>query len=275
MKDLIVIVNSSNRQKQITLGQLNKTKYQSRSFFEFYLAVPSDQKEMYENITDRLIPIPSKYNDLPSQRQWCMENLTAKYIFFMDDDLTFLIRNKELKLEKCESSDTLGMVESVYHELTQNNIPIVGVSTRLGNNRVIADYEDNCRVTRCYAINREIFKKVGARFDPIPKFVMEDFHITLSFLNAGYPNRVLYTYAQNDVGSNAEGGCSLYRNAEAQRQTSLWMAKHHPEVTLKTKTSKTGWQGMESRLDVTVQWKKAFKPKIEKVGGVVGISKYF
>lgn len=273
-EDIVIIINSSNRVNQITLKQLEETQKLYPGKFELLLAIPELQKEMYSKYSDKLLLIPSGYDDLPSQRQWCMKNREEKYVFFMDDDLTFLKRTTGVKLSKCDPNDIFNIISDVFTQLNVNNIPIVGVSTRLGNNRILTDYDDNCRVTRCYAINREVFNKVSAVFNPIPQFCAEDFHMVLSFLNEGYPNRVLYTYAQNDIGANATGGCSDYRTSEVHKKSVLWMAKNHPEVTVKVKTTiGSSWKNglfpkfgdKTYRTDMVVGWKKAFKPKNKPV----------
>ena len=87
--------------------------------------------------------------------------------------------------------------------------------------------------------------------------------MTLCFLNAGYKNRVIHSFAQEDIGSNADGGCSAYRTSDTQKNAMMWLAANHPEVSIKIKYSKTGWKLNKNncRVDCIVQWKKAYKPK--------------
>ena len=150
-------------------------------------------------------------------------------------------------------------------------VPMVGISTRLGNNRITAPFDEINRVTRSYAMSTEVFRAVGKPFSPFEPFVAEDFNMALHFLENGYSNRILHTFAQEDVGgSNSEGGCSLYRTAEVQRRTSLWLAENHPSVKIRGKYCKGSWglqelaDGRNYRVDVTVGWKQAYKPKREK-----------
>ncbi len=267
--DTMIIINSSNRVD----GIKTHLKF-PHDVMDWAYAVPHDQAGDYaEELgikNDRVIQIP-KYvpQFLSSQRQWIMEEYgnSYKYIWLMDDDLTFLYRTEDMKLKKCDSEQVAEMFIEMRRQL--DHFPMVGISTRLGNNRVTTDYDDTNRVTRCYAMSTKAFQDVDATFAPFEPFLAQDFHMTLCFLNKGHNNRIIYTYAQEDIGSNAKGGCSSYRNQELQKKVAFWFADNHPEVTVKAKSSKN-WEGYEGhRVDMTVQWKKAYKPvKVRAKGGL-------
>lgn len=279
--DTLIVINSSNRVDKVKTHE----KF-PKGIMNWVIAVPEAQyKEYAEKFTEkRVYAIPDTVQSyLPSQRQHVMEHFgaTYKYIWLMDDDLTFFRRKmKENEkgeekpvLRKCKEKDITKMFNTMRKHLSE--VSMVGISTRLGNNRITEDFDEINRVTRCYAIESSAFKEVGAVFNPFEPFVAEDFHMALCFLNAGIKNRILHTYAQEDIGSNAEGGCSTYRNSEVQKKTSFWMAENHPEVKVKGKYSKGSWglqelkDGRNYRVDVIVGWKKAYKPKkIRKSGGL-------
>ena len=268
--DTIIVINSSNR-----AGELKTPLMFPEGVMNWVIAIPEEQEVLYLDFypAERLLPIPDGIpHELPAQRQFVMEYFEAyKYVWLMDDDLTFFHRNDELLLRKVDQKFCTEMFKAMHRELQDFNM--VGISTRLGNNRISTDYDETNRCTRCYAMNREVFMEVGAKFNPIPNFVAEDFHMTLCFLNAGHNNRILHTFAQEDIGSNADGGCSVYRTYEVQKTTSHWMENNHPEVKVKVKSSKNAWglkskkDGTFSRVDVIVGWKKAYKPK-RRAGGL-------
>lgn len=273
IEDTIIVINSSNRVDKVVTPALFPD-----DVIEWVIAVPFDQFDTYEaKFPGKVRAIPERIAQrLPSQRQYVMETWGAlgyKYIWLMDDDLQYFKRNEELLLRKCDTSEIEEMFLTMREHL--NEISMVGISTRLGNNRITGPYDEINRVTRSYAIATEAFQKVGATFAPYPEHTAEDFHIALCFLNAGYKNRILHTFAQEDMGgSNAAGGCSIYRNAEVQRRTSMWMVENHPECKLKGKYCKGSWglqelaDGRNYRVDLIVQWKQAYKPKRERpVGG--------
>lgn len=266
--DTIIVINSSNRVDKVVTPALFP-----EGVIDWVIAVPYDQFDSYNNkFPGRVRSIPERVPQrLPPQRQYVMETwgeLGYKYIWLMDDDLQYFKRNEDNLLRKASTEEIEEMFLSMREHL--NEISMVGISTRLGNNRITAPYDELNRVTRSYALASDAFKKVGATFAPYPEHTAEDFHMTLCFLNAGYKNRILHTFAQEDVGgSNAEGGCSLYRDAAVQRKTALWMAENHPEVKIRGKYSKGSWglqelaDGRNFRVDINVQWKQAYKPRIE------------
>jgi hypothetical protein len=270
--DTIIVINSSNRVDKVVTPALFPD-----DVIEWVIAVPFDQFDTYEaKFPGKVRAIPERIAQrLPSQRQYVMETWGAlgyKYIWLMDDDLQYFKRNEELLLRKCDTTEIEEMFLTMREHL--NEISMVGISTRLGNNRITGQYDEINRVTRSYAIATEAFQKVGATFAPFEPFTAEDFHMALCFLEKGYKNRILHTFAQEDVGgSNAEGGCSLYRTAEVQRKTSFWLAENHNSVSVKGKYTKGAWglqelaDGRNFRVDVIVQWKQAYKPVFEKPKG--------
>jgi len=268
--DTIIIINSSNR-----VGKVVTPNLFPDDSMEWFIAVPEEQQDEYvaKFGQRRITTIPAEVPKfLPSQRQWVMEHFTNhgwKYIWLMDDDLCFFTRNEENLLRKSTTEE----IEAMFVEMRKHldEVSMVGISTRLGNNRITSDYDEINRVTRCYAMSTEVFSSINGLFMPFEPFTAEDFNITLQFLQNGYKNRILHTYAQEDVGgSNAEGGCSLYRTSEVQKKTSFWLAETYPSVKVKGKYCKGSWglqelkDGRNYRVDVIVQWKQAYKPKKEK-----------
>ncbi len=265
---LTAYINSSNRAEEVI------THKQLRGIVPFRVVVPYNQYKDYRKHfkTSELLRIDKGVPEyLSSQRQWVMDTIQDDYIWYLDDDLEFLHRytNHEgkLRLEQANTKHIKSMYKALQQHLSE--IPVVGISTRLGNNRVQQEYLDNTRITRCYAINRKLFIRAGITFAPFEPFLAQDFHIAVSMLNAGHKNRVLYTYAQEDKGgSNAKGGCSSYRTPELMKKVAIWMSRNHPEIKVTLKSSKA-WKGFKGqgkgnvRYDMTVQWKKAYKPKIK------------
>lgn len=273
---ICVYINSANRAGQVITHELLE------GVIKYYIVVPHDQYKEYKKYHSKkvLIRLPKDCPQfLSSQRQWVMENSTYEYVWYMDDDLEFLTRyekDSKLRLRKSDSVDVAAMCSSVIKHLSE--IPVVGISTRLGNNRVEAPYHDITRITRCYAIHRKSFMKAGITFAPFEPFLAQDFHVGVSMLNAGHKNRVLYEYAQEDKGgSNSEGGCSSYRSPELMKKVALWMADNHPEIQVKIKSSKS-WKNFKGtgadnkRYDMVVQWKKAYRPPRQK-GGLAAMLK--
>lgn len=280
-----IFINSSNRCDNV------KTTLQFPKSWEkiTYILVPKEQYQNYKKVCQfgKVVPIPDCVpHYLPSQRQWAIQHGSAgmENLFFMDDDLSFMARDSNFKLKKSDDSGMEDMLSSVKRHL-EDGVPLVGVSPRLGNNRVTDDYLENNRVSRCFALNRNIFLKNNLTFAPFEPFVMEDFFVTLALLKLGYPNRIIFTHAQSDGGSNTPGGCSIYRDSDSMLKSVRFLQKTYGTdvVRLKIKSTKNSWSGDSStfqkngkgetvRPDVVISWKKAYKPRtVTKTG----INKFF
>lgn len=273
-----IIINSRGRwDKVITLDQMpiDWCDYTT-------LVVSGDELDLYhERHGDRVnvVSHPTHCTDLTRQRQWVMESSNAKFVMLLDDDLLFFTRNNEGKLTRSTNTDMDDMFHAVIEALREG-YALVGISSRFGNNNVPEDFKTTTRVSRAYVLNREVFMNLGLSFLPrgvtIP-FSMQDFHITLELLKRGYDNKVFFKWSQDDPGSNTAGGCANYRTLETLRQSAMILSRiHHPFVKLKVKTTKGSWSKMDgikntsngvARVDVTVSWKKAFKPTQRKAGG--------
>ena len=101
--------------------------------------------------------------------------------------------------------------------------------------------------------------------------LMEAYYVTLSLFAKGQPNATIvdWTWDQRG-GSGQSGGCSNYRTPELQEKASHKLAELFPDfVKVVEKETKTGWDNMKRRVDVRVQWQRAFKagcPKFNPSG---------
>jgi len=217
----------------------------------------------------RVIILPDDIVGLSAARQWTMEQANSNLLMFMDDDLQFHIRYDGLKLRKPTDAELEEMFYTLEDWLFEyDDIALVGISPRAGNNRCTADYEENTRIMRCYGFKRDILMKEGIRWDRLE--LKQDFDVTLGLLTKGYKNRLLYTFCNGELGgANAAGGCSTYRTPEMMTKVAHELQRLYPDVVnVVQKKSKTGWPGMPKladgttlRTEVVVQWKKAYRPK--------------
>jgi hypothetical protein len=276
-----IYINSSGRPHNIKTFKQFPEKWADF----VYIVVPNEQTNEYrrakENKGWEILPVPSTIPQyLSSQRQWIMENSPYDYVWLMDDDLTFQIRYDGVKLKNSSEEDMGLMYSEVCKAHCDDGIPMVGISTRLGNNRVTESFADISRITRCYSLSREVFDEVGAKFNPFEPFLMQDFHLTLSWLKSGYRNRVFHGFAQGDSGSNTSGGVSVYRTPELMEKVANFLANEHRGLVKVTKKKTKGsWAGFPTdkdgnvvRTDVTVYWKKAHEQGKRKE---TGISRFF
>lgn len=272
VRDTIIVINSSHRANDVITPE-----YFEDDFMHWVVAVPYEQVPEYSDAIrpDHVHPIS---NDIPhclsDQRQWVMEYFTKqgyKYIILMDDDLIFLHRTEGTKLRKSEHAEVKEMLLEMRNQAEE--IPLVGIGARFGNN-LIDEHKDITRIHQCYIIDTEVYKEVGAVFNPISSFLGQDTHMTLCFLNAGYKTRELGGWAFNEV-SSSPGGCNEYRDGALAKRCAIWLMDNHTEVELKAKITKTKWgltelkDGRRFKVDYNIQWQQAYKPKkVRKSGGL-------
>lgn len=192
-------------------------------------------------------------------RQWICENADTKMVIMCDDDHKWFVRAcpTAYNLRPATPSEVGRMFGDLRSLLDM--YPLAGISRRQHNN---AHFPETVKtVTRqcnIHGVDCRFLEKHDIRWDALP--LMEDFHVTLSVLRKGTPNAMIVDRAWDQLASNAPGGCSTYRNWELQNKAATRLQELHPEfVNLVTKESKTGWDGMTSRTDVRVAWKKAYE----------------
>ena len=204
---------------------------------------------------------------LAEKDQWMFTQWDHEFVIRIEDDLTFFVRDPETKkLSKATIPQVSAMFEECLHTLIDQEYPMVGISSRGGNNFQTEDFVVGTRMHHIWFINTNVYKDIGINLVPFKEFVMDDFHTILCFLRNGYPNKVFFKYACDDRGSNAPGGASQYRTSEVQRKSALWLAEQHDGfVRITEKSTTSGWEGMDKnsrgqnvRTDVTINWKKAY-----------------
>lgn len=203
--------------------------------------------------------LPPGIMTIAPTRQFILENVGVNDAFVMvDDDLTFYHRREDdpTKLRDITPEELYFAFQRMANVLTLGPYSHVGFASREGANRNIEEVVENTRIMRVLGYNRATLKLLGIRFDDME--VMEDFHVALQLLEHGHPNVILNTYAHNQAGSGATGGCSHFRTPELHARNAERLATFHSSfVKVVEKTTKGAWGG-GTRKDVNIQWKKAF-----------------
>jgi hypothetical protein len=223
-----------------------------------YLVCPESEAAAHVQEGRQVFAAPDSVKGIAATRQWILENADDEQILMLDDDQSFRCREDgSYKLRAMGDSDYKDMLIGAKLALKEYNA--VGISAQAGNNRTFPkSVVAPGRMYNMYALNRSFFLDNDIRFDAMR--VMEDFHVTLSMLKMGYSNAILQDWCWSSPGSNADGGCSNYRTAEVQREGALRLAElHKPFVTVVEKESKSWGNGLETRTDVRVAWKKALE----------------
>lgn len=230
------------------------------------LVVQKREEKAYSKYPLPLVVLPDKIRTLSPTRQWLIDNAEERYIVMMDDDLTFSRRDPKrseeigkppTKLYKAKAEDMDTMFRMLQKTLERDGFAHCGISAREGNNHQPEPFSDVTRMMRVLAYDTKKVRECGARFDRVP--TKQDFDMTLQLLQAGYPNRVFFEWAQNQPGSNNRpGGCTEYRTTEMMAESAHMLKRLHPNfVDVVQKRTKVSWGGMD-RTDVRIGWKKAY-----------------
>jgi hypothetical protein len=256
-----------------TRGRISKqNSYHSfplemRKSGQVVLVAPPEEVPLHEKQGRICIARPEGYR-IAKTRQWiCEERAVDNKVIMVDDDLAFFVRKDpdSYRLRPARTDE----IETIFLRIWNNldRFAMAGLSPRQMNNVHFPDEEIfNTKINAVQGVRTDLLRKIGARYDDVD--IMEDYHVVLSFLERGYGNAVLVDCAWDQVAlSGSAGGCSLYRTPEVQTAGSHHLSQLHPDfVKVVEKAPRTGWAGMATRIDVRVQWAKAFKDGAAKYG---------
>lgn len=265
------ILTRARSDKQTTLKNLHP---KIRNMI--YLVVDKSEYKShnkYQSKVKKILKFPDgwgKWNgNFSDKKEWTSNNIKERYYFILDDDLSFFAR-KDGRLVKARKFDVLSMFKLLYKYMKDENYAHVALSLRGGNNHVSEDIAKNTRATAVCGFDLKIVKKEKVVFNSTP--LMADFDITLSLLEKGYPNIVIYKYANSHRISNDQGGCSLYRTPELmEKAAEMIKSRHNQFVKIQQKITSKPWANFDTkvRTDVKISWKKAYKyGKMRKKGGM-------
>lgn len=217
-----------------------------------------NERERSEWMAGSVMVVPDNFR-IPEIRNAILHSPGDPHQLVIDDDLTFFKRYDGVRLRKCELIDIIDMLARV-ESLLNEGYAHGGISAREGNNNEPNDVAYNTRVIRCNFANSEICSKQP--FDYRHVRGMEDFHFTLSMLELGFENAVLFEFAQNQPQSHAPGGCSEYRTQQSQKDDAYRLQELHPDfVTVVEKESQSWGQSFGPRYDCRMKWKAALGTK--------------
>lgn len=229
------------------------------------------------------VPIsPSTAVGIGNTRQWMLKRCRTPWCIMLDDDLYFFKRARPggIRLVNAGENDVREMYRILLEAMDEGYVH-GGVATRPVTSFWACKYRVCQRVNNFHFFHADTARQY-ADFTKLK--VMEDFHVSLSLLERGYPNYVLFDYCWNQPGTNTRGGCSDYRTGDVQHRSAVQLHKLHPEVVRvrsKTVVGQTSWEGMKERTDVVIQWREAFKDgwhphwELEKFYNTLKMSKEF
>lgn len=272
---MLIYIPSTARatEANVRMGPLLRlpVEWQERTYY----VVPEGQGQSYASTLaplmgedwceGHILETPGKVQGIARTRHWIAvdaQNRGADKLVMMDDDIDFLVRKSpedwSLRAQTIEEAGQ--MLRDIGDMLGIH--AMVGISSREGNNRVGvgAALDENM-----VALNTRIMRLWGLRVADWLAMehgrveVMEDFDVTLQLLRSGRTNANLFYYANGQKQTNMAGGCSTYRTHEVQDRSARRLQELHGErlVRLRQKQNKTDREGLGTRTEVTIFWKKA------------------
>lgn len=189
-------------------------------------------------------------------RQWILDYEMGGKLVMLDDDLRFCVREDRTdptnwKLRACTYADMATLFSRM--EMLLHDYPFVGLSARQGNNRITETLLVAKRMWNVWAVNKAVLKREKIRADATP--TMEDFWVQLSLLSRGHETAMICDFVHDQAsGSNAAGGCSLFRTGKTQEQSIAILRKAFPDF-VDIRPAPENKYGAE--YDITFRGKKA------------------
>ena len=221
------------------------------------LVVQDSERDLYGWFHGPLIVLPSEIRQLSPTSDWLVHHCPGdSKVVFLDDDLHFFVRRGDdrTKFRAPAEGDLKSMMQALARTLDTH--VHAGIAPREGGNRNTEHILYNTRIMRVLAYRRDYLQTHDLHFTPL--IVMEDFHMNLQILESGQNTVLLNNWCSNQSeGSDAPGGCSVYRTDGVQTASAMLLQQLHPKyVRVVEKETKTAWGG-GTRTDVIVQWKRA------------------
>lgn len=233
------------------------------------LFVRNEEYDRYRKVIPLDISIQRLYNshDLASTRQEILTSSHAEMpIMMADDDLKFFSRTHENKFIPMKGRKFREMVTEMEKRLLVENLGIVGLGARFMGNNAPRSIAYTVRPKCFFAINTRLMRQKKLRGYGRVK-VQIDIEFGLQMLTAGCNTADLTEYVTEQAeGFQADGGVSTYRTGQVLRQAGETLKKLYPDfVTLVERKVKSGWAGVgDTRTEVRVAWKKAYKSNLKK-----------
>ena len=268
-KDIFIALTTRGRvDTQKTLQRLHPEVLKHISLF----CHPGEKNLHEKNWGGKLKEISeydSSCKNLAEVREWLAYNAPKGKIIFMDDNITFGIRQLGYKTPRVLNKDNFSddeikefqfeMFNWLWDSLSESNVGISGISFRPFNREGMPDIEYNKRFFAIWGLNcKKYYSQSEVFMSDWP--IKEDFATGIAIRKIGYDIKLTNKFAFDKTnGSNAKGGCSAYRNVEFMNSETRRMQEAFPDIiTIKERNNKNWGGDFEDKvsLDVIVHWSK-------------------
>ena len=239
-----------------------------------FIVQPHEFEEMKSIYGDKVVCLPKEVNRLPITREWIHNEYQNERYLVCDDDChawhykePVIIEGKEVwgfknGVSRMFTLDDFDNMFDEVNKLMDSGIVHIGML----NSSMKPTSEPNRYPIRS---NERIGGIVFYDGPNVPQDLQwtrvlagEDIDVNLQLLSRGYENRVLTKYCFCISETSAAGGCEIYRNVQNHNESQRILANLWPGIiNLREKIVPSGpWKG-QTKLNVTVQWKKALNSK--------------
>mgnify|MGYP003119870439 CR=1 FL=1 len=239
-----------------------------------FIVQPHEFEEMKSIYGDKVVCLPKEVNRLPITREWIHNEYQNERYLVCDDDChawhykePVMIDGKEVwgfnnGVSRMFTLDDFDNMFDEVNKLMDSGIVHIGML----NSSMKPTSEPNRYPIRS---NERIGGIVFYDGPNVPQDLQwtrvlagEDIDVNLQLLSRGYENRVLTKYCFCISETSAAGGCEIYRNVQNHNESQRILANLWPGIiNLREKIVPSGpWKG-QTKLNVTVQWKKALNSK--------------
>lgn len=247
---MIIYIPTKGRgpHRQHTLEALRKAGVTDR--YPVLLLV-ADEEE-YEQFSRAKMPVAIHHYGpgIRASRQYVLDTAPDK-VLMLDDDLNNWAERVEVGGKvKFLRSYTAPLMAVRYVDQLLDTCTHAAIGHRqMANTQPFLNIGG--RALRALAYRADTVRDMGLRYE---LEVMEDFEMTLKLLTRGHANAIFYGVVQDQKGSDMPGGCQGLRTLELHNECARRLAAMFPDYV---KLKEVGGWDLGTRLDVTVQWKKA------------------
>jgi hypothetical protein len=233
--------------KQFTLagipkGWLNKT----------YLVCPKEEVHDHPLRVD----VPVEFiGSIAKTRQFIIDQSDDPQIAMLDDDLTFYKRDEIVKTQRSTSSAIVNDLFHLMNDWLDQGDVFCGTSNSFMSHEKPTEYYYG-KPSHCCFLNRDYLKQHNIRYDAVTYF--EDFHVPISVIESGKRLRYSGEYISIEKKANAEGGCSVNRTKENNREAMIELQKLHPNYITLKEDEKAENQNLQVGLKMRIEFKKLY-----------------
>lgn len=256
-KDFAIVIPTYKR-SDILFNKANTLDYMEKDILDkTWLNIRIDEFEHYDKVITKYPGIGSiVYRDqfgIPKTRDNILHDCNNEYLIMIDDDIRFASRNKNKYTPLSKPGFTYMINDMISH--CTSLCPIVGITARQFSNNLTEPIKENTRIIQVYCLHMPTIHKEGVKFSDADIPFMTDYYFTIKHLTLGYKNKILTEYTRDD-NMQTPGGCATYRTVKLCNQSAIGLSKLFPDIVKPYYKESGTWE--EKRINVRVQWKKAF-----------------